>query len=131
MSLRQKLNPRGKVVAWFMTFIKKVVMAALSFTAKEYTASGAIDLDLTSFVDLNDASSALAMTIAAPEAGKFLVIRQKDAGTQGHTVTLTAGTWDGATTVATFNAQDETLVLFGVSATRFIIVENAGAVALS
>lgn len=96
----------------------------------ELTASGAI-ASTTSYVELNSTTPLIAATIAAPSAGRLLVITQTDAGTAGHTVTLTAGTYDGTNNVATFNAAGETLVLFGVSATRFVIVENIGSVALS
>ena len=100
------------------------------FDATELTSSGAI-ADTASYVELNNDSASIAATIAAPAAGRFLVITQTDSGTQGHTVTLTAGTYDGTNNIATFNAQYESLVLFGVSATRFIIVENIGSVGLS
>ena len=102
----------------------------LNFSETEYTASGAISADV-SCVALNKSGGALAMTIAAPAAGRWLVIYQKDTGTSGHTVTLTAGTYNGTNTIATFNAQDECLVLYGTSATRFVVVQNIGSVALS
>lgn len=94
------------------------------------TADAAIRDD-AEFVTLNSSGTALAVTLAAPAPGRFLVISQIDTGTDGHAVTLSAGTWDGTNDVATFNAAAETLVVFGVSATRFAIVENIGAVALS
>lgn len=99
-------------------------------SATELTASGAISANV-SYVELNSTTPLIAATIAAPAAGRFLVITQTDAGTAGHTVTLTAGTYDGTNNVATFNAQGETLVLFGVSATRFVVVENIGSVAIA
>ena len=101
-----------------------------SFGTTELLASGAI-VATASYVELNSSTPLIAATIAAPAAGRFLVIVQTDAGTAGHTVTLTAGTYDGTNTIATLNAANESLVLFGVSATRFIIVENVGSVALS
>lgn len=93
------------------------------------TAGGAIPDDV-SYVQLNSTTKIEAI-IAAPKAGRFLVITQIDAGTAGHTVTMTAGDYDGTNAIATFNAREETLVLLGVSSTRFVIVENIGAVALS
>lgn len=102
----------------------------LNISETEYTASGAISSSV-SLVALNKSTGAIAMTIAAPAAGRFLVIYQKDSGTSGHTVTLTAGTYNGTNTVATLNAQNECLVLFGISATRFVILENIGSVGLS
>lgn len=100
------------------------------FRATALTVSGAI-ASTASFVTLNSTTPAIAATIAAPAAGRFLVITQIDSGTAGHTVTLTAGTYDGTNTIATFNALGETLVLFGVTATRFVIVQNIGSVGLS
>lgn len=99
------------------------------FRTQAMTANGAI-LETSDFVTLSK-SGVLAATIAAPRAGRLLVIQQIDAGTDGHTVTLTAGTYNETATIATFNADNEMLVLYGVSATRFVIVENIGAVALS
>ena len=103
---------------------------SLKLTATELTVSGAIDPSV-SYVELNHASVLIAATIAAPAAGRLLIITQTDGGTVGHTVTLSAGSWDGSATIVTLNAQYETLVVFGVSATRFVIVENIGTIALS
>lgn len=94
------------------------------------TANGAIRDDADS-VSLDHASVIIAATIAAPRAGRRLVLRHGGLGTTAHTVTLTAGTYDGSATIVTFNALDEALVLFGVSATRFLIVENLGGAVLS
>ena len=98
----------------------------------EYQAAASIAADdIPTFIGLNNASAAVALTIAAPKPGRLVVIAQLDSGTQGHTVTLTAGTYDGTNDVATLNAEGEALVLFGIADDRFIIVENIGAVALS
>ena len=104
----------------------------LVIPATNYTASGVIASNI-SYASITSATpaTALAMVIAAPAAGRFLIISQLDAGTVGNTVTLTTGQFSAAKTVATFNAKDETLVLFGISATRFVIIENIGSVAIS
>ncbi len=96
-----------------------------------YTATGAISLN--GHASLNQSGSILVMTLASPGiAGKTLVLSQIDTGTQGHTVTTAAaGGFDGTNNTATFNAQFETLVLRSVTSTRWVIVENIGAVALS
>lgn len=94
-----------------------------------YVADGAI-ATTDSFVQLDATDASTAMTIAAPAAGRQLTISCVDA-TNTVTVTLTAGTYDGTNNVATFDAAAETLVLYGISATRFVIVENIGGVALS
>lgn len=99
------------------------------FRTQAMTANGAI-LETSDFVTLSK-SGVLAATIAAPRAGRWLFIQQIDAGTDGHTVTLTAGTFNETNTIATFNADNEALLLYGVSSTRFVIAENIGAVALS
>ena len=100
--------------------------------ATAYTASGAIGANVGT-VELNQAGSAILMTLADPgDSGYLLVITQIDAGTQGHTVTTaTAGGFDGTNNTATFNAQNETLVLYSISATRWVIVQNIGGVGLS
>jgi len=98
-------------------------------TAVAYTASGAIG-EADNVVDLNKTSK-IEMTIVRPRAGRILVITQIDAGTAGHTVTLTQGTFDGTNNTATFNAQYEALVLLGKSDKRFLILKNYGSVALS
>lgn len=105
------INPNGEVFA----------PAVVTVSGVEPTAS---------FIQLNHATVAIELT-AMPTAGRFLVITQADAGTVGHTVTLSPGTFDGTNDVATFNAPGETLVLFGLSNTRYAIVLNLGAVGLS
>ncbi len=107
--------------------------STLKLVPAVYTASGAIDPE-ASLVHLDTASGALAMTIAAPVANHLMIITQVDTGTDGHTVTCTAGDFDGSGSsgdVATFNAAEETLVLFGLSATRYVVLENIGSVGIA
>lgn len=97
------------------------------------TVSGAIRED-AEVVLLSSTTPAIAATIASIRPGRFLRISQIDGGTAGHTVTIAGGgtnTYDATNEIATFNAASETLILHGVSATRFAIVENIGAVGLS
>ena len=98
-----------------------------------YTASGAIAAtDSVAILASSTPATTMVMTIAAPAAGRVLVITQDDAGTAGHTVTLTAGNWNGgANTIATFDARNETLLVVGLSTTRFLIISNTGSVAIS
>ena len=106
---------------------------AAAVTAVAYAASGAI-APADNVVDLNNVSK-IAMTIAESgrDVGRILVITQIDAGTAGHTVTLTGTgcTFDGTNNTATFNAQYEALVLLCISDKRFLILKNYGSVALS
>jgi len=97
-------------------------------TAVAYTASGAIN-DADSVVTI--ATNVQAYTIAQPRIGRILVISEVGAAAGGITVTLTSGTYDGTNSIATFNAAAETLVLLGISNTRFLILKNIGSVALS
>lgn len=99
---------------------------------QELTASGAVTSGVTS-VELNHASVVIAATIAdlTSHAGLFVIKDTSATGTAAHTVTLTAGTFNGTNTVATFNALNETLIVWVDSAGNGTIVENVGSVALS
>jgi len=106
-------------------------LSNLSITPLEVTAlTKSIVGRPTSHIVLNNTSK-IAITIDAPKPGWLLIISQKDAGTAGHTVTLSAGTFNGSNAIATLNAANECLVLYGLSATRFAVVENIGEVAFS
>lgn len=98
---------------------------------KTYTADKALRPSGTCL--LNRTSTGLTMTLEAPKAaGQLLIISQVDGGTAGHTVTCASGvTFNGTNTIATFNAQYETLVLVSLSTTRWLIVLNNGSVGLS
>lgn len=83
-----------------------------------------------SYVEMDASAAQLDLDLAAPAAGRLLVLHCADAS-NNCVITLGAGTWDGTNTIATFDAADETLVLLGVSATRFVILENIGGVVFS
>jgi hypothetical protein len=101
-------------------------------TVQTLTATGAITIT-SGLVLLNHASTIIAATLAAPVAGNELYIVDSSAsGTAAHTVTLPSGvTFDGTNNTATLNAPGEALHLIALSATRWFILENIGAVALS
>lgn len=67
---------------------------------------------------------------ASLHAGVFIVT-QTGTGTAGHTLTLTAGTFNGTNNVATLNAQNESLAVFFDGDGNGTILENTGAVSLS
>lgn len=96
------------------------------------TVTGAITID-SGIVQLQHASTIIAATLDAPTVGDELYIIDTSAsGTAAHTVTLPAGvTWDGTNNTATLNAPNEALHVIAVSATRWFILDNIGAVALS
>jgi hypothetical protein len=84
-------------------------------------------------VELNHATVAVAATVATSvnHPGLFVAKDTSASGTAAHTVTLTAGTFDGTNNVATFNAPNECLAVYFDSAGNGTIIENVGSVALS
>lgn len=106
-------------------------LAQISLPYQEITTTGTAILGTTSSVLLNKSDGVLASTLTAPSTGRLLLISQYDAGTSGHTVTLGSGTFDGTNNIATFNAAGETLLLYGLTAARFLVLINNGSVAFS
>lgn len=96
------------------------------------TATGAITID-NGVVTLAHASTIIAATLDAPTAGdELLIVNTSASGTAAHTVTLPSGvTWDGTNNTATLNAPNEALFVRAISATRWFIIANLGAVGLS
>lgn len=99
---------------------------------QELTVSGAVTAGIRA-VELNHATVVVAATIASlsNHPGLFVVKNTSASGSAAHTLTLTAGTFDGTNNVATLNAPGEALVIYVDSAGDGVIVENIGAVALS
>lgn len=106
--------------------------ADVSARVQELTSSGAVTAGKQS-VELNHATVAIAATIAdaANHQGLFVCKDTSATGTESHTLTLTAGTFNGTNTVATFNARDESLFVYFDSAGRGQVIANIGSVALS
>jgi hypothetical protein len=106
--------------------------ADVSARVQELTATGTVTAGIQS-VELNHATVIAAATIADASAhqGLFIVKNTSASGTAAHTLTLTAGTFDGTNNVATLNAPNEALVVYFDSAGDGTIVENVGTVALS
>jgi len=101
-------------------------------SVQELTATGAVTAGIMS-VELNHASTIIAATIADAinHQGLFVVKDTSASGTAAHTLTLTAGTFNGTNNVVTMNAPDEALVVFFDSTGNGVIVENVGTVVLS
>lgn len=98
------------------------------------TVSGAITVTAKGddYVALNHSTIIIEATLAAPKRDTLLVIAQTDSGTVGHTVTLTSGSFNtDGDTILTFNAQDELIVLYGVSDLQYIVLHNVGGVGTS
>jgi hypothetical protein len=106
--------------------------AATAAAVQELTASGAVEAGKSS-VELNHATVVVAATIASAldHPGLFVVKNTSASGTAAHTLTLTAGTFNGTNNVATLNAPNECLVVWFDSAGNGTIVENVGTVGLS
>ena len=105
---------------------------AKNAVAQELTVTGAVNPGVSS-VELNHATVVVAATIAdaADHQGLFVVKDTSASGTAAHTLTLTAGTYNGTNNVATLNAPNEALVVWFDSAGNGTVVENVGTVALS
>jgi len=105
----------------------------LKIAEKNYASSGAIAT--AGYVTLSADGADLAMTLAAPTAGSLLIIFDKaNSGTKNHVVSAKAasGEFDGSNNnTLTFNATEECVVLFAVTTTLWVIVENIGSVGLS
>jgi hypothetical protein len=99
---------------------------------QELTASGAVTAGVNS-IELNHATVVIAATIAdlANHPGLLVIKDTSATGTAAHTVTATAGTFNGTNNVATFNALNECLVVWVDSAGNGTVVENVGSVGLS
>ena len=106
-------------------------VGGIKLNATAVTSSSTVDCENISLLTLNSNGTPLTVNIGAPTLGKLLVIVQVDAGTDQHTVKTSGCTFDGTNDNATFDAQNETLVLLGVSTTRWVIVENIGSVGLA
>lgn len=100
--------------------------------SQELTVTGAVTAGIKS-VELNHTGTIIASTIAdaANHAGFFYVSDTSGSGTIAHTLTLTAGTFDGTNNVATLNAPAESLLVFFDTAGAGRIILNTGSVALS
>lgn len=107
-------------------------VADVSTRVQELTETGAVTAGVQS-VELNHASTIIEATIAdsTNHQGLFVVKDTSASGTAAHTLTLTAGTFDGTNDIATLNAPNECLVVYFDSAGNGTIVENVGSVALS
>ena len=106
--------------------------ADVSARVQELTATAAVTAGVQS-VELNHATVVVAATIAdaSNHQGLFVVKNTSASGTAAHTLTLTAGTFNGTNNVATLNAPNECLVVYFDSAGDGTIVENVGTVGLS
>ena len=103
----------------------------VSARVQELTASGSVTAGIQS-VELNHATSAIAATIASSvnHQGLFVVRDTSASGTAAHTLTLTAGTFDGTNNKVTLNAPKEGLVVYFDSAGAGTIIVNTGAASL-
>jgi len=103
-----------------------------SARVQELLATAAVTAGVQS-LELNHATVIIAATIAdaVNHPGLFVVKDTSASGTAAHTLTLTAGTFDGTNNVVTMNAPDEALVVYFDSTGNGVIVENVGTVVLS
>ena len=107
-------------------------VADVSARVQELTATAAVTAGVQA-VELNHASTVVAATIAdsTNHQGLFVVKNTSASGTAAHTLTLTAGTFNGTNNVATLNAPGEALVVYFDSAGNGVVLENIGTVGLA
>lgn len=109
-----------------------LVITSKATLVQTLTATGTVTPGKQS-VELNHATVAVAATIAnaANHKGLFILKDTSASGTAGHTLTLTAGTFNGTNNIATMNAPNDALVVYFDSAGNGTILANVGSVALS
>ena len=106
--------------------------ADISTRVEVVTVTGTVTPHVQS-VELDHVDTAIAATIAdaADHAGLFVVKDTSATGTESHTLTLTAGTFNGTNNVATLDARDEMLIVYFDSTGRGQVIVNVGTVVLS
>jgi len=99
---------------------------------QELIVTGAVTSGVTS-IELNHIDTIIEATIAdlSNHAG-FLMIKDTSAtGTAAHTVTATAGTFNGTNNILTLNALNEAILIWVDSAGNGTVIENVDTVAVS
>jgi carbon monoxide dehydrogenase subunit G len=105
----------------------------VSVRVQELTESGAVTAGVQS-VELNHDTTAIEATIAdaSNHQGLFVVkATAEPAADNDHTLTLTAGTFNGTNDVATFADINDALIVYFDSDGNGTVIENVGTVALS
>lgn len=105
----------------------------VSGRVEELTTSGAVTAGIQS-VELNHTSVTIEATIeaASNHQGIFHAKATTEPGGGGdHTLTLTAGTFDGTNDIATFADINDALIVYFDSAGNGTVVENVGTVGLT
>ncbi|TGT76149.1 MULTISPECIES: hypothetical protein [unclassified Mesorhizobium] len=97
----------------------------VSLTASAAVAPG------TRTIELNHASVVIAATLKVVPNTTLIIKNNSASGTAAHTVTLSGGTFDGTTTVATLNAPNKALAVYFDSAGNGSILANVGTVTLA
>jgi len=96
-----------------------------------FTADADIDGGKYSFIELDGSSANVQLTKLNAYKGQKLVITCSDSTNTTTVKTVSGTTFDGTNNTATFDAAGETLVLYAISDTQFVIIENIGSVGLS
>ena len=104
----------------------------LKITGVEMTVSGDVAAGVPA-IELRRATVVVEAVIPdlADHAGLLIIKNTSASGTAAHTVTATAGTFDGTNNVVTLNALNECIAIWVDSAGNGTILENVGTVAIS
>lgn len=105
---------------------------AVTLDSKTFTADDTDVSDETaSLWILNGLSANVQLAECTPALGKLLIITCIDSTNTTDVDCVSGATFDGTNATATFDAADDTLVLMGLSATRWLVLVNVGSVAFS
>jgi hypothetical protein len=101
--------------------VRLPITNTLDATNASYTPA---NYEILTLDDVGDDTNIAVTMAAALIIGTDLTIFAQDGGATGHTVKLTAQTYDGTNNTATFNAAGDFLVIRSISSTRVIIIVN-------
>ena len=85
----------------------------------------------TQFIELDGNGANVQITKWTPTPGRMYVIHCKDSTNTTTVQMSTGGTWEGTNDLATFDAVGDALIVYAISASRVLIVENLGTVGFS
>jgi len=100
-------------------------------SVQRFTASGAAVPGSDIVIEVDHATVAAAVTLQVVPNTLLIIKNNSASGTAAHTVTLTGGTFDGTTTVATLNAPNKALAVYFDSKGGGTVLANVGTVTLA
>lgn len=108
-------------------------VADVSAHSATYTATGTTLIPAEVYnIELSHTNAAIVKTIdLTARRGLVTVVDKSASGTAAHTVTATAGTWDGTNDVITLDAPKEAIFVWIDSAGNGTVVANVGSITVN